>query len=51
VDLGGSLEEGWPGVPSDLLWPDLLLEEPLRTHGWPSVGGGVRVQGGSSFGH
>jgi hypothetical protein len=44
VDLDGSSEEGWPGVSSDLLWSDPLLEEPLRTHGWPSVGGGVRVE-------
>jgi hypothetical protein len=44
VDSGGSSEEGWPGVPSDLIWSDPLLKEPLRTHGWPSVGGGVRVE-------
>jgi hypothetical protein len=44
VDSEGSLEEGWPEVPADLLWPDPLLEEPLRMHGWPSVSGGVRVE-------
>jgi hypothetical protein len=44
ADLEGSLEAGWPGVPSDLLWPDLLLEEPLRTHSWPSIDGGARVK-------
>jgi hypothetical protein len=44
VDSEGSSEEGWPGVLSDLLWSDLLLEEPLCTHGWPSAGGGVRVE-------
>jgi hypothetical protein len=44
VDSEGSSEEGWPGVPSDLLWSDPLPEEPLRTHSWLSVGGGVRVE-------
>jgi hypothetical protein len=44
VDLDGSSERGWPGVLLDLVWPDLLLEDPLRTHGWPSVGGGVQVE-------
>jgi hypothetical protein len=31
-------------VASDLLWSDPLLDEPLHTHGWPSVGGGIRVE-------
>jgi hypothetical protein len=42
VDSEGS-EEGWPGVPSDAKWSDLQPEDPLRTHGWPSVGG-VQVE-------
>jgi hypothetical protein len=44
VDSDGLLEKGWPGVPSDLVCPDPLLEEPLRTHGWPSIGGGVQIE-------
>jgi hypothetical protein len=43
VDSEGS-EEGWPGVPSDARWSDLRLEDPLHTHGWPSVEGGVQVE-------
>jgi hypothetical protein len=44
VDSKGSSEGGWLGVPLDLIWSDPLLEEPLRTHSWPSIGGGVRVK-------
>jgi hypothetical protein len=44
ADSEGLLGAGWPGVPSDLLWPDPLLEEPLCTRGWPSISGGVEVK-------
>jgi hypothetical protein len=44
VELSASSEGGWPGVSADALWPDPLLEEPLRTHGWPSVSGGIEVE-------
>jgi hypothetical protein len=44
VESLASSEEGWPGVPADALWPSLDEDELLRTHGWPSVGGGVRVE-------
>jgi hypothetical protein len=44
VDSDSSSEGGWLGVPSDLVWPDPLLKDPLRTHSWPSVGGGVKVE-------
>jgi hypothetical protein len=41
VDSSTSSEEGWPGVPADALWR--YPEDPLHTHGWPSVKGGVEV--------
>jgi hypothetical protein len=41
VDSLTSSEEGWPGVPADAVWPS--ENEPLHTHGWPSVSGGVTV--------
>jgi hypothetical protein len=45
VDVGSmtSLEEGWPSIPVDVVWPSPLAEEPLRADGWPSVEGGVAV--------
>jgi hypothetical protein len=36
-------EEGWPGVPADAVWPSYDAEDLTRTHGWPSVKGGVEV--------
>jgi hypothetical protein len=36
--------EGWPSVPADAVWPSIYENEPLRTHGWPSIGGGVTVE-------
>jgi hypothetical protein len=36
-------EEGWPGVPADTAWPSYDAVDPTRTHGWPSVEGGVEV--------
>jgi hypothetical protein len=44
AELDGSKEEGWPGVLLTFYWPDLFLEEPLHTHSWPSVDGGVRIE-------
>jgi hypothetical protein len=44
VESSASSEEGWPGVPADAVWPSLYENEPLRTHGWLSVGGGVMVE-------
>jgi hypothetical protein len=44
VELSTSSEGGWSGVSADAFWPDLLLEEPLHTHGWPSVSGGIKVE-------
>jgi hypothetical protein len=38
-----SLEEGWPGVPADAVWPSYDAGDSTRTHGWPSVEGGVEV--------
>jgi hypothetical protein len=37
------LEEGWPGVPSDAVWPPYDAGDLTRTHGWPSIEGGVKV--------
>jgi hypothetical protein len=44
VEASASSEEGWPGVPADAVWPSIYKNEPLRTHGWPSVDGGVTVE-------
>jgi hypothetical protein len=44
VESSSSAEEGWPGVPADTMWSSPLLEEPLRTHGWPSMSGGIEVK-------
>jgi hypothetical protein len=35
------LEEGWPGVSVDAVWPSYDAGDPTRTHGWPSIEGGV----------
>jgi hypothetical protein len=44
VDSDGSSERGWPGVPSDAVWPSICEDKPLHTHGWPNVSGGVMVE-------
>jgi hypothetical protein len=44
VESSALSEGGWPGVLVDAVWPDLLLEEPLCTHGWPSVSGEIEVE-------
>jgi hypothetical protein len=41
--LETSLEEGWPSVPADAVWPSYDAGDLTRTHGWPSVEGGVEV--------
>jgi hypothetical protein len=43
VDSSTLLEEGWPGVPADVVWPSPSVGDSLCTHGWPSVEGGVEV--------
>jgi hypothetical protein len=43
VDSTTPLEEGRPGIPVDAVWPSPLVGEPLRSHGWPSVEGGIEV--------
>jgi hypothetical protein len=42
VESSALSNEGWPGVPADAVWPS--EDEPLRTHGWPSISGGVQVE-------
>jgi hypothetical protein len=44
VESLASSEEGWPDVPADAVWPSIYENEPLRTHGWPSVDGGITVE-------
>jgi hypothetical protein len=44
VELSASSEEGWPSVPADAVWPSIYENEPLCTHGWPSIDGGITVE-------
>jgi hypothetical protein len=37
VDSEGLLEEGWPGVPADAVWPSPLDGDPPHSDSWPSV--------------
>jgi hypothetical protein len=37
-----SLEDGWPGVPSDAVWPS-TSDGPLCPDGWPDLEVGVEV--------
>jgi hypothetical protein len=41
--LEASLEESWPGVPENAVWPSYDAGDLTHTHGWPSVKGGVEV--------
>jgi hypothetical protein len=44
VESSASPEEGWLGVPADAVWPSIYENEPLHTHGWLSVDGGITVE-------
>jgi hypothetical protein len=35
--------EGWPSVPADAVWLSYDAGDSTRTHGWPSVKGGVEI--------
>jgi hypothetical protein len=37
------VEEGWPSVPTDAVWPPYDAGDSTHTHGWPSVKRGVEV--------
>jgi hypothetical protein len=42
VDSVASSEDGWPGVPSDAVWP-AHSEGPLHADGWPDLEVGIEV--------
>jgi hypothetical protein len=43
VESSSSSGGGWPGAEADGEWPPHGSGDPTRTHGWPSVDGGIEV--------